>query len=123
MTTEIDLTTSIRHDLFAEIRYEKRGKKVAVIGLKLDGHFVFKWIFQDAWKYISAGIVNADRDKLHSTESLFNNPTAWESYGEKRKGTHIAIGRCLAYFVRRNMLPLERFNPHQTNALYRFIGQ
>ena len=95
-----------------------------MIGLQLGRHFVRKWIVVEAWKYISAGIVTADKGKLHTTESLFNNPAVWDGYNEETKTSiHIALGLSMAYFVRHKMLPLERFNPHQNNALYRFIGQ
>lgn len=91
--------------------------------MQLGRHFVLKSLVVEAWKYIGAGIVTADRDTLHSTESLFSNPAVWDGYDEeKKKGIHIALGRCLAYFVQHKMLPLERVNPDQTNALYRFIG-
>jgi len=118
MTTETDIAARIRHDRFRAIQYEKRGKKGATLGVELDGHFVFKWIFEDAWKYISAGVVTANRCKFHTSKDLFNNPEVWDGYGEKKKGIHIAIGRCLAYFVRQKFLPLSCVNPYASNKLY-----
>ncbi|SFC17613.1 hypothetical protein SAMN05216344_110125 [Polaromonas sp. OV174] len=117
MKSEIDITARIRVDSFEAIKYEKRpGKKGAVIGMQLGAHFVFRWIFEDAWKHISAGIATADRCKFHAAESLFNNPEVWDGY--EAKGIHIAIGRCLAYFVRKEMLPLFCVNPYASNKLY-----
>ena len=121
--SEIDITAGIRADRFDVIKYEKRpGKKGAVIGMQFGAHFVFKWIFEDAWKNISTGIATADRYKFHTVESLFNNPEVWDGYATK--GIHIAIGRCLKYFVENKMLPLFCVNPHaSSNKLYMVIGQ
>ena len=121
--SEIDITAGIRVDLFDVIQYEKHpGKKGAMIGMQLGAHFVFKWMFEDAWKNISAGIAKADRYKFHTVESLFNNPEVWGGY--EAKGIHIAIGRCLKYFVENKMLPLFCVNPHATSSkLYMVIDQ
>jgi hypothetical protein len=111
-----------RNDLFAAIDYEVRpsGKRHTVKGKQLGPHFVFAWIFKDAWDNISAGIASADKYKFHSSEALFNNPAVWKEYA---KPIHIAIGRCLAYFVANKMLPLACVNPGaDNNKLYRVLG-
>lgn len=121
--SEINITACIRADRFDVIKYEKRsGKKGAMVGMQLGVHFVFKWIFEDAWKNISAGIATADRNKAHTAKSLFNNPEVWNGY--EAKGIRIAIGRCLKYFVENEMLPLFCVNPHATGSkLYTVIDQ
>ena len=122
METIAERNTKIRDDLFAAIKYETRraGKKTTVTGKQLGAHFVFAWIVKDAWDNISAGIAAADKYKFHSSEALFNNPTVWDDYD---KPIHIAIGRCLAYFVANKMLPLACVNPGAgNNKLYRVLG-
>ena len=123
MKFEIDITAGIRADRFEVIKFEKRlVKKSAMIGMQLGAHFVFRWIFEDAWKHISAGIATADRNKFHTVESLFNNPEVWDGY--LTKGIHLAIGRCLKYFVENKMLPLFCVNPHaSSNKLYMVLSQ
>jgi len=109
--TETNNTPGIRTDLFAAIKYESRKcKSGTVIGLELGGHFVFRWIFQEAWKHISAGIMTADRCKFHTAKSLFNDADAWAKFGAN------AIGRCLRYFVDHRMLPLSVVNPNETGS-------
>lgn len=122
MTTETNVATGIRHDLFAAIKYEKRpGKRGDVIGLQLDAQFVFKWLVVESWARFSASVVTASRCKFHSSEDLFNDAQRW---GELEKPFHIAIGRCLAYFTRKPvLLPLFCVNPHQSNKLYWVIDQ
>lgn len=121
MKSEINITTGIRVDRFEAIKYETRlGKNGAVIGMQLGAHFVLKWIFQDAWKHISAGMATADRYDFHTAKSLFNDCEAWAGH---ERSTCIAIGRCLAYFVTEEMLPLHCVNPHASNKLYMLKGQ
>lgn len=109
MTSEIDITAGIRTDLFDAIKYEIRsGKNGSVIGLELSAHFVFWWIFQDAWKHLSASVVTADKCKLYTAKSLFKDMEGWNRY---EKGIHIAFDCCLKYFVENNMLPLHCVNP------------
>lgn len=125
MQNVIDTHHGIRHDLFAAIKFEKRpGKNGGAIGLQLSPHFVFKWLVQEAWEHFATNIPNANRDKFLTSEDLFNDPTVWDGYDdETKKGIHIAIGRCLAYFVREKMLPLFCVKPHQSNKLYVVTGQ
>ena len=112
--SEIDISARIRTDRFEAIKYEKRsGKNGTVIGMQLSAHFVFERIFQDTWKHISVSVVTANRCKFHTAKSLFNDPEVWDGYD---KGIHIAIGRCLKYFVENNMLPLHCVNPHISGA-------
>lgn len=114
MTNETELTTSIRHDLFAAIKYETRSaKKGAVTGLQLGPHFVFKWIVQDAWKHISTTVATAVIAKVYTAESLFNDATSWAEYDH---GHRVAIGRALLYFLDRNMLPLHCLNRHASGT-------
>lgn len=88
--------------------------------MQLGPHFVFRWIFQEAWKHVSASIVTAKSWKFHSSEDLFNDAERWAAL---KKPIHIAIGRCLAYFVNKEMLPLHCVNPHASNKLYVLKGQ
>lgn len=116
MTTTTDIPKVIRHDLFGGIKYETRkGKKSAVIGLQLGPHFVFKWVVQESWKHFAASIPTASTCKFYSSEDLFNDAERWEAL---EKPFHIAIGRCLAYFVDKKMLPLSCGNPYARNKLY-----
>lgn len=113
----------IRDDLFAAIRYETRkGTKGTVIGLQLNGHFVFKWLVQEAWERVVASIRTASTCQFYSSEQLFNDAERWTALP---RGFHIAIGRCLAYFAdeHNRMLPLECVNPWDNNKLYRVIAQ
>lgn len=121
MKSEIDIAACIRHDLFAAIKYENpQGKKGGVIGMQLGPHFVFRWIFQEAWKHISAGVLTVNKGDFHSSEALFNDAETWAGHD---KATRIAIGRCLAYFVSDKMLPLACVKPYASNKLYRVIYQ
>ncbi len=115
MTSDIDITSRIWTDRFEAIKYEKRrsGKNGTVIGLELSAHFVFKRIFQEAWKHLSVSVVTANRCKLHTAKSLFKDMEGWDEYDA---GIHIAFGRCLKYFVENNMLPLHCVNPHISGA-------
>lgn len=116
MKSEIDIETHIRQDLFDAIRYEKRQNSHGpATGLQLSAHFVFKWIFKDAWSHISVGVTKVNPYKYHSTKSLFNDAAAWEGH---ETSTRIALGRCLVYFVREGMLPLECGNPDANNLIY-----
>lgn len=116
MTTETDITGRIRNDLFAELKYQSRkGKKSAAIGLQLGPHFVFKWLVQESWNHFAASIPAASTCKFYSSEDLFNDAERWEAL---EKPFHIAIGRCLAYFVDKKMLPLSCGNPYASNKLY-----
>lgn len=109
----------IRADRFDAIQYERRpGKKGAVIGLQLGPHFVFRWIFQEAWKHISAGVLTVNKGDFHSSEALFNDAETWAGHDI---GTRIAIGRCLVYFEKNKMLPVACVNPRGNNKLYRVI--
>lgn len=120
MNSLTDITAGIRADRFEAIKYETRpGKNGVVIGMQLAAHFVLRWIFQDAWKHISAGMATADRYKFHTAKSLFNDCEAWAGH---ERSTCIAIGRCLAYFVSKEMLPLHCVNPHASNKLYVVTG-
>lgn len=122
MNSLTNVTTGIRHDLFAAIQYEKRqGKKGDVIGLQLDAQFVFKWLVKEAWEHYAASIPNANKAKFFTSEDLFNDAERWARLD---KPFHIAIGRCTAFFMRKKMLPLSCINPHATDAkLYMVIGQ
>lgn len=121
MTFDPNVPNGIRHDQFAAIRYQTRpGRKGAVIGLQLGPHFVFRWIFQEAWKHISAGVLSVNKGTFHSSEALFADAKAW---AEHDKVTHIAIGRCLAYFVAHKMLPLQCVTRRPGNKLYGVIYQ
>jgi hypothetical protein len=72
---------AIRTDLFEGIRYEKlTNKSGAVFGIKTPRRFLPKWKFDITWKYVSAGILVADRHRFHSAEGLFNNAEVWAGY-------------------------------------------
>lgn len=119
MTTKSNIAPDIRHDLFAAIPYEKRsGVKGPVKGLDLDGHFVFGWLVQEVWDRVSVSVITASLYKFHTSEDLFNDPKRW---ADLEKPFHIAVGRCLAFFVRHKMLPLECGNPGMRNKLYTVI--
>ena len=116
MTTNSNISAGIRHDLFAAISYANRsGAKGVVTGMDLDGHFVFRGLVRETWARTSASVVTANPYKFHTSEDLFNDPKRW---ADLKKPFHIAIGRCLAYFVRHKMLPLECANPGKRNKLY-----
>lgn len=118
--TELETATAgIRHDFFSAIQYQKRkGRKGTVIGMQLGAHFVFRWVFQDAWKHISASIMTANRCDFHTAKSLFNDAEAWAGLETKEA---IAIGRCLRYFVDSKMLPLFCMNPHATGTKFYMV--
>ena len=119
MTNQI--ISGVRDDLFIALKYETRpGKRGTVIGRPLGQHFVFRWIFQESWQHFSASVETVNKGNFHSSEALFNDPERW---AELKKSHHIAIGRCLAFFVREEMLPLACVNPHANNKLYRVIYQ
>ena len=119
MTTNSNISAGIRHDLFAAISYANRsGAKGVVTGMDLDGHFVFRWLVREAWDRISASVMTASPYKFHTSEDLFNCPERWVNLA---KPFRIAVGRCLAYFVRHKMLPLECANPSMSNKLYTVI--
>lgn len=120
MTTTIDRTALIRQDLFDAIKYDNGAnlKKNCTIGKQLGPHFVFAWIFKEAWTKLSIGITTVDKYKFHSTQDLFNDDETWAGHD---KATRIAIGRCLAYFVAHKMLPLECVTLRPGNKLYGVI--
>lgn len=119
MTTETNALTGIRHDRFAAINYQTRpGRKGVVIGLQLGPHFVFRWIFQEAWKHISAGVLTVNKGDFHSSEDLFNDDETWAGHDT---ATRIAFGRCLVYFVAHKMLPLQCVTLRPGNKLYAVI--
>jgi hypothetical protein len=116
MPSTTDISAAIHHDRFAAIKYQTRkDKKSAAIGLQLGPHFVFKWLVQESWNHFAASIPTASTCKFYSAENLFNDAERWEAL---EKPFHIAIGRCLAYFVDKKMLPLSCGNPYASNKLY-----
>lgn len=117
-----EINRAIRHDLFKGIKFEKRpGKKNGpVIGLQLGPQFVFSWLVKEAWENFAASIPTASTCKFYSSEDLFSDAERWAALATT---LHVAIGRCLAYFVNNEMLPLECVNPHESNKLYRVIDQ
>lgn len=116
MTSNSKIAAVIRNDLFAAIPYEKRcGVKGSVIGIDLDGHFVFRWFVLEVWNHVCAGVTTVNPYKFHSSENLFNDPVRWKDLD---KQFHIAAGRCVAMFVRQKMLPLECVNPDVSNKRY-----
>lgn len=120
MTNTTDITADIRHDLFAAIKFEKRqGGNGTTRGLQLGPHFVFDWLVKDAWAHFAAGIPPANVVKFYSSEDLFNDAERWAALD---KPFHIAIGRCLAFFVREGMLPLFCVNPDANNKLYMVLN-
>ena len=120
MTTTIDRTALIRQDLFDAIKYDNGAnlKKKCSIGKQLGPHFVFAWIFKEAWTKLSIGTATVDQYKFHSTQDLFNDDETWAGHDT---ATRIAFGRCLAYFVTHKMLPLQCVNPSASNKLYAVI--
>lgn len=88
-------------------------------GKHLGPHFVFAWIFELAWAKISIGLTKVNKYKFHSTQALFDDDETWLAY---EKPIRIAFGRCLAYFVRNEMLPLACVNPDASNKLYMVLG-
>jgi hypothetical protein len=116
MTSSSNIAAAIRHDSFAAIAYEKRrSANGSAVGIELDGHFVFRWFVQEVWNHVCAGVTTANPYRFHSSEGLFNDPVRWK---DLEKQFHIAAGRCLAYFVRQKMLPLQCVNPEERNKLY-----
>ena len=113
----------IRDDLFAAIKYERRRTSggVTEVGLVLPRRFVLKESVKITWRYCSAGILVANRYVLHTTESLFNDPTAWDVYAD---ADHRDFGRVVAFFANQpiKLLPLHCTNPLQSNKLYQIIG-
>ena len=119
MTTETDIAGRIRHDLFAELKYQTRkdARGAAVQGIQFPRRFVLKWVFGLTWRKTSVGILTASRCRFYSTENLFADAELWAKYDDE---THRNMGRCLSYFVNNNnkMLPLSCVNPSQNNKLY-----
>ena len=118
-----DISAVIRHDLFAAIKYVMRPgqKRVAVTGLQLGRHFVFRWIVQLAWRHISANVATADRGKSYTSKELLNWSPEAAAFGETVQGdTDI----CLSYFAREKMLPLRCINADAPGTkLYQVISQ
>ncbi len=116
-----EITTLIRDDLFKAMRYSKRSVKNGPgTGLDLGRHWVFEEQFRAAWARLCAGLATADWSKPQTARSLYNDPD-WESM---KFGVRIAIGRCLRFFVKREMLPLKVINPQATGTkLYMPINQ
>ena len=111
MTTQI--ITGVRDDLFLALRYAKRsGKKGPSTGLTLGRHWVFQWIFRSAWGRFTTGLATADWTRPQTAKSLYNDPD-WASMNF---GVRIAIGRCLRFFVKHAMLPLQVINPYSTGT-------
>lgn len=109
----IQLTTSVRHDLFMTVSFAKRsGKKGPSTGLDLGRHWVLEWLFRSAWARFCSGLATADWSRPQTAESLFNDPN-WNSM---KFGVRIAIGRCLRFFVNHGMLPLKVINPYSTGT-------
>lgn len=95
------------------IGFEARhGRNGPCVGMQLGWHFVFKSIFEQAWRRISASIANADKSQLHTAQSLFRH----ENWRNLSFGYRIAIGRCLRYFVKLGWLPLMIANPNSTGT-------
>ena len=116
MTSKDNIAAAIRHDLFATIAHEKRrSANGSVVGIELDGHFVFRWFVQEVWNHVCAGVTTANPYKFHSSKDLFNDPERWALM---EKPFRIAAGRCVALFERDKMLPLECVNPGMSNKLY-----
>lgn len=114
MNNNDSIESRIRNDRFAAIQYETRkSKRGTVIGLELTAHFVFRWIFQDAWKHISASVATAASGKFYTAESLFNDSASWAEYGHAHR---VAIGRALVYFIDHGMLPLFCVNPNASGT-------
>jgi hypothetical protein len=121
MTTNSNISAGIRHDLFAAISYGNRsGAKGAVTGIDLDGHFVYRWLVRETWDRISASVITASPYKFYTAKELFDDPERWAVLETPFR---IAVGRCLAYFVRKKMLPLECANPGMTNKIYTVIAR
>jgi hypothetical protein len=112
---EIDIAAGIRHDLFDAIQFEERGGKNGALteGVQLGKHFVLRWQFQAAWDHFCISVPTASRCKFYTCEALFNDAEKWSGY---KRGTHIAIGRCLMYFHDRPMLPVECANRNATGT-------
>lgn len=116
MTSNSNIAAAIRHDLFAAIPYEKRrSANGSVVGIELDGHFVFRWFVLEVWNHVCAGVTTVSPYRFHKTEDLFNDPVRWKDLD---KQFHIAAGRCVAMFVRHKMLPLQCVNPDMSNKLF-----
>jgi hypothetical protein len=116
MNNKSDITTGIRHDLFADIQYERSmSKKGLAIGKRLGRPWVFQWIFNAAWKHFSAAIANADWRVKQCSKSLFGDAAEW---GDFKFGIRQAFGRCLRYFVDQGMLPLRLVNPNATGTKF-----
>ncbi len=121
MNSTIQKNLSIRQDLFDAIKFDggRYPSKNRSTGKQLGAHFVFAWIFEEAWAKISIGLTKANKYKFHSTQALFDDDETWLTY---EKPIRIAFGRCLAYFVENDMLPLACVNPWANNKLYRVLG-
>ena len=116
MTTKIH-TSPIRQDLFDAIKFDNGAnpKKDSPTGKQLGPHFVFAWIFHEAWTKITQGLATANKYQFHTTRALFNDDATWLGY---EVSIRIAFGRCLVYFVTNKMLPLTCVNPHQDKKFY-----
>ena len=88
--------------------YERSGSKNAALGMHLPGgYWVSKSLFDEAWTRVFEGLPSPDCKELHTAKSMYGSK-AWEELGF---GARIALGRCVKYFVDREMLPLKIANP------------
>lgn len=96
---------------FEDIRYEERDKRPGKQqGLVMPGGFwVQKNTMRVAWEQLHKNWPSIDWSRLQSAEDLIGA----EFWAQQTFGMQLALGRCVRYFVRHDMLPrpLEVANP------------
>jgi hypothetical protein len=95
---EIDMTE------FRDLRYDDRSEKYGQTpGLTMPGgFFVFASTMKLAWRAVHENWANIDWTRRQSAETMIGSD-AWQLQVD---GAKRALGRCIAFFVKHNMLPL-----------------
>lgn len=110
----------IRQDRFDNIRYSTvAGPKGTIQGLSYSHVFLPKWAFDLVWNNCTASLSALNKFKLHTTESLINNPALWHRHSGE---THKLFGRCMRVLEKAKMLPLNCINPRvRGDKLYQIL--
>ena len=80
------------------------------LGLFLPGHYwVAKKYFELVWRYAALEIPKLDWSQEQCAETIFGK-ARWKEFDFWEQ---IRLGRCVKYFVTREMLPLRLANPRK----------
>jgi len=77
------------------------------LGLFLRGHWVTKKTVVAAWKRASTNVPGLNWQVVQTTETIYNDQN-WQLLP---LAFRLALGRCIRFFVDKEMLPLEEVNP------------